>query len=582
MITKYAILCAYGLSIIIQFAACGYVSGYHDGYRGFSRRRNNGLPVCGLSDCKYGTWGAWTPCRNGNEYRFRESILRRNCIGKCLGATIASRSCNGAQQIQVPRVSKYSVTDFCKGKNSGHYADPLDCAYFITCIFKKSVRRKCATGTVWNQKIQGCDYKSQVQCNLKQPSNVKPVGVHLVRTVQTTFRDRQHKTTLPVTYKPHVPKESSKTCFTKFQQIPQNATVREGETVMLGCSSKGSTISWTKNGGTIPKSITMTPEGHLKLSQVELSDAGSYTCIAKYDGCRAERRVWLRVRKRFNNDPPRKVYHGSLKEVCGRPVVNTPSMGKPEVRRGLIVGGNDAEKGSSPWQVMLWEATAGPFCGGALVSKQWLVTAAHCFREFPEQYKKELTKDNLVIKLGKWDREDDEAYEVTLTAEEFVIHPDFDHDLYDNDIALIKLSQPIEYSNYILPICISDTEFASDNLFKAQTFGTVTGWGALAGYNAPRPRFLNEIRLPIVNQKTCKSSTGFKVTENMFCAGYKREIVGDACEGDSGGPFIMKHEDRWYLAGLVSWGEGCALEGKYGFYTRVSQYYNWITSTLQS
>jgi secreted trypsin-like serine protease len=61
----------------------------------------------------------------------------------------------------------------------------------------------------------------------------------------------------------------------------------------------------------------------------------------------------------------------------------------------------------------------------------------------------------------------------------------------------------------------------------------------------------------------------------MFCAGYDREII-DTCAGDSGGPFVMKQNNKWYLVGIVSWGKGCARRGKYGFYTHVGKYYDWI------
>jgi secreted trypsin-like serine protease len=77
---------------------------------------------------------------------------------------------------------------------------------------------------------------------------------------------------------------------------------------------------------------------------------------------------------------------------------------------------------------------------------------------------------------------------------------------------------------------------------------------------------------------TCQAKTPFKVTENMFCAGYSSEVVeGSACKGDSGGPFIMKYDNVWYLVGLVSWGNpNRRCDRVYGYYTKMAKYYDWV------
>lgn len=69
------------------------------------------------------------------------------------------------------------------------------------------------------------------------------------------------------------------------------------------------------------------------------------------------------------------------------------------------------------------------------------------------------------------------------------------------------------------------------------------------------------------------------ITDNMFCAGYL-DVSVDACSGDSGGPFVVNYRGTWFLTGVVSWGENCAMKGKYGVYTRLGNFLNWIHNTM--
>ena len=87
---------------------------------------------------------------------------------------------------------------------------------------------------------------------------------------------------------------------------------------------------------------------------------------------------------------------------------------------------------------------------------------------------------------------------------------------------------------------------------------------------------LQEASLPLVTLPVCREALGEAVTDNMLCAGGVRGQ--DACQGDSGGPLMGEHPDtgRVYLAGVVSWGVGCAREDLPGVFTRVTQYTDWI------
>ncbi|XP_015679609.1 prothrombin [Protobothrops mucrosquamatus] len=252
--------------------------------------------------------------------------------------------------------------------------------------------------------------------------------------------------------------------------------------------------------------------------------------------------------------------------------------------QGRIVKGVDAEVGSAPWQVMLFKKKPQELvCGASLISNRWVLTAAHCILYPP--WDKNYTTDDLLVRLGKHNRiRYEQGKEKILFLDKIIIHPKYNWmENLDRDIALLRLAKPVPFSDYVHPICLP-TKQVIQSLLLTGYKGRVTGWGNLfdtwgAG-SRQLPSVLQEVNLPIVSRDICKASTNIKVTDNMFCAGYSPEESkrGDACEGDSGGPFVMKHptEERWYQVGIVSWGEGCDRDGKFGFYTHLFRLKKWM------
>lgn len=163
---------------------------------------------------------------------------------------------------------------------------------------------------------------------------------------------------------------------------------------------------------------------------------------------------------------------------------------------------------------------------------------------------------------------------------EIIVHEDYRKVTanYDHDIALLRLNASVNYTDYVVPMCLPETPFAVRVLLHLSSSSTVSGWGRLLDGGAT-PDILRRVRLPRIMSQQCREQTGLNITENMFCAGYT-DGSKDACKGDSGGPYVTKYKGTYYLTGIVSWGLGCAKVDKYGVYARVSRYTTWINKHM--
>uniref|UniRef100_A0A8C2TXM3 Coagulation factor IX-like n=1 Tax=Coturnix japonica TaxID=93934 RepID=A0A8C2TXM3_COTJA len=241
-----------------------------------------------------------------------------------------------------------------------------------------------------------------------------------------------------------------------------------------------------------------------------------------------------------------------------------------ELSQTRITGGTLCHRGQCPWQVLIRDSRDIGFCGGSLINSRWVITAAH----FLSPAIQNTVPDNIDGEIPT-----EESTEQKIGVERSWIHPHYDSNNYNGDIALLYLSSEVVYNEFAIPICLPSPNLAALLAEEGQV-GMVSGWGATHSRGSTL-RFLMRVRLPVVSMETCQQSTSRLVTDNMFCAGYGTEAA-DACKGDSGGPFAVPYQNTWFLLGIVSWGDGCAERGKYGVYTRVSNYIPWIKETVES
>lgn len=197
--------------------------------------------------------------------------------------------------------------------------------------------------------------------------------------------------------------------------------------------------------------------------------------------------------------------------ACGR--------GKTSSR---IVGGDAADVKEYPWIVMLLYRGAF-YCGGSLINDRYIVTAAHCVLSF--------TPQQLLAKL--YDVEHGEM--VTRAIVKLYGHERFSLDTFNNDIALVKLQQPVEAGGSFIPIClpVAGRSFAGQN-------GTVIGWGKLA--NGSLSQGLQKAIVPIISNMQCRKSSyrASRITDNMLCAGYT-EGGRDACQVRRCNVLVIRH-----------------------------------------
>ncbi|XP_036434174.1 complement C1s subcomponent-like [Colossoma macropomum] len=252
--------------------------------------------------------------------------------------------------------------------------------------------------------------------------------------------------------------------------------------------------------------------------------------------------------------------------VCGRPSAAL-------TRRKRVLGGQLAPQRAFPWHVFMHQPVRG---GGAIIAEQWILTAANNLMSNNQP----VSPDKVKLHIGGND-----ALQLSsmppLQIESVHIHPLYnnsDFTNFDHDLALIKLKNTIQYNADVMPLCLPSVE----DEYTPSLTGWVSGFGQTA--RSKISRFLRYTSLPLVDKERCQKFIDnlripVPLTDNMFCAGVPKGGK-DACGGDAGGAFVLKKNGVFWAAGIVSWGYECGKPGRYGVYTRVAQYVDWINKTM--
>ncbi|XP_040569786.1 trypsin-1 [Lepeophtheirus salmonis] len=221
---------------------------------------------------------------------------------------------------------------------------------------------------------------------------------------------------------------------------------------------------------------------------------------------------------------------------------------------GRIVGGEEVEPNSIPFQISFQTTGGLHFCGASVMDKDTIITAAHCCDSFfPWEVQ---------VVAGEHDLFSTSGDEQKIAVSDITYHEMFETHGTNYDVCLLKLKSSLDLNEKVKPVALpeKDQEFTGD--------AVVSGWGTIYS-DGPSSPLLRSVTVQIVSDEDCSDAYPGSTDETMICAAAAGK---DSCQGDSGGPLAQDGT----LVGIVSWGRGCAFPGYPGVYGKVSQFIDWI------
>ena len=243
-----------------------------------------------------------------------------------------------------------------------------------------------------------------------------------------------------------------------------------------------------------------------------------------------------------------------------------------------IVGGSGARIADYPYQVAIvhpintWGVrTYSQFCGGSILSQEWILTAAHCVIG--------KSSYNIFVAAGT----DDVSYGfrkgTVVATGDMYIHPDYDEDKNINDIALIRLKTKLNFNKDVQPIKLPKP----DQEFEGRAIAT--GFGKTSNDRFSINDRLMVAKMDILPDARCKKEYSFLWFFSIYnpkyaiCAGQFNGQQISTCDGDSGGPLAKDG----MVVGVTSYGssQGCGMPHVPVVFSKVSKYVNWINSLME-
>ncbi|XP_077507945.1 chymotrypsin-like elastase family member 2A [Amblyomma americanum] len=242
---------------------------------------------------------------------------------------------------------------------------------------------------------------------------------------------------------------------------------------------------------------------------------------------------------------------------------NDPLCGTASVKRSdyyIFDASEEVAPVRWPWNAAIHTSSSfrpEQYCGAALFTDQHVLTAAHCVDE--------VSTDAMRVHLGSWRRSLLDDGEIAVPVKEICVHRNYSGT--GNDIAIIKMAYPVNFTRTIRPVCLPERK----GQFPTDSEAFATGWTVIKRKETERSkRVLRELKMKLMNEHRCARYFDVSLPEEVLCAGHD---YGSLCEGDSGAPLMQNVAGQWFLQGVLSGGPfNCGDKAFPMVFTRVASF----------